>query len=196
MINNPASVLSRLLYKGLLAITVITLVNCNQRYQETHNTSNSEFKAFKEISTDVNRSLHKRITHITKIKFDHKGHGYRFTGVHSKIAIDNAHGKARVEIVTPPNTAGVYEAKVFATAPDGIEITKTGNGGKSTFFPDNWDESKILEETEFAIKNNKGFENGIDDADGYYGYSKDGKVRIGFYYRNGAIISFFPTLRK
>jgi hypothetical protein len=185
-----------LLFKGLLLVAMFTLANCNSAQVNKETPTNPKNSAFIEIPADIKPALKKRINHICKIKFEHKGHGYKFTGVHSRIAIDNAHGKARIEIVTPPNATGVYEAKVFATGPDGIEIPKTGNGGKSTFFPDGWDELKILEETEYAIKNNKGYENGIDDADGYYGYSKDGNIRIGFYYRDGAIISFFPSLRK
>jgi hypothetical protein len=184
------------LLKGLLLMTMITLVHCHSKPVNKETVAQPKTGAFLEITTDITPSLHKRIAHICKIKFEHKGHGYKFTGVHSKIAIDNAHGKARIEIVTPPNAAGVYEAKVFATGPDNVEIAKSGNGGKSTFFPDQWDESRILEETAYAIKNNKGFENGIDAADGYYGYSKDGNIRIGFYYRDGVIISFFPSLKK
>ena len=185
-----------LFFKGLVIVSMFGLVNCSSKQVNKETSNNPKTKAFEEISTDIKSALHKRITHICKIKFEHKEYGYKFTGVHSKIAIDNAHGKARIEIVTPPNAAGVYEAKVFAKGPDNIEILKSGNGGKSTFFPDNWDELKILEETEYAIRYNKGFENGIDAADGYYGYSKDGNVRIGFYYRNGVIISFFPSLKK
>ena len=184
------------LLKGLLLMTMLTLVYCHSKQLNKDTVVQPKTGAFLEITTDITPSLHKRIAHICKIKFEHKGHGYKFTGVHSKIAIDNAYGKARIEIVTPPNAAGVYEAKVFARGPDNIEIAKSGNGGKSTFFPDQWDESKILEETAYAIKNNKGFENGVDAADGYYGYSKDGNIRIGFYYRDGVIISFFPSLKK
>jgi len=185
-----------LFFKGLLIMTMITLVNCHSKPVNKETIVQPKKGAFLEITTDITPSLHKRIAHICKIKFEHKGHGYKFTGVHSKLAIDNAHGKARIEIVTLPNAAGVYEAKVFARGPDNIEIAKSGNGGKSTFFPDLWDETRILEETAYAIKNNKGFENGIDASDGYYGYSKDGNIRIGFYYRDGVIISFFPSLKK
>jgi len=53
-----------------------------------------------------------------------------------------------------------------------------------------------LEEAEHAVKNNKGFANGIDATEGYYGFSKNGKVKIQFYYRDsdGFIGSFFPKL--
>ena len=197
MRNNRFLHHAKLLCKVLILAFFISSCGSRSAKNETHSAiTNNETKPFKEISVDIKPILKKKLSHITKITFEHKDHSYKFMGVHSKIAIDNAYGKARIEIVTPPNAAGVYEAKVFARGPDNIEIAKSGNGGKSTFFPDQWDESKILEETAYAIKNNKGFENGVDAADGYYGYSKDGNIRIGFYYRDGTIISFFPSLKK
>ena len=116
---------------------------------------------------------------------------------HSKSAINELGANARIEETIARNTEGVYEAKVFAKGPDGIEIAKSGNYGKSTFFPDSWSEARILEEAEYAVKNNKGFANGVDASDGYFGFSKNGKIKIEFYYTEGtgAINSFFPSLR-
>lgn len=96
-----------------------------------------------------------------------------------------------------PKSEGVYEAKVFAKGPDGKEYTKSGNGGRSTFYPDSWDKMRIFDEAEFAVKNNKGFADGIDAKDGYFGFSKNGKIRIQFYYDEltGKINSFFPSLK-
>lgn len=152
--------------------------------------------AFKIISTNVGLTLRNRITHIRKIIFEPKGSGYKFSGCHSKSALDELGSNARIEVTIPANAEGVYEAKVFAKGPDGIEILKSGNGGKSTFFPDSWSEARILEEAEFAVKNNKGFANGVNATDGYYGFSKNGKIKIQFYYRDsdGFIGSFFPKL--
>lgn len=153
--------------------------------------------AFKVITTDIGTALRNRVGHIRKIVFEAKSNGtYCFSGCHSKSAIDELGANARIEITIPKNAEGVYEAKVFAKGPDGKEIVKSGNGGKSTFFPDHWDEAKILEEAEFAVKNNKGLIDPTDATKGYYGFSKDGKVKIGFYYRDtdGYIGSFFPIL--
>jgi TANFOR domain-containing protein len=152
-------------------------------------------KPFKDITIDVNLALRNRIDHIRKIKFEIKGNGkYRFTGCHSKSAIDDLGSNARIEITIPKNSEGVYEAKVFAKGPDGIEIAKSGNGGKSTFFPDTWDEAKILEEVEYAVRNNRGLV--ANTSNQYFGYSKNGKIRIEFYYDEltGKINSFFPSL--
>lgn len=151
---------------------------------------------FKVITTDVRTALNNRIIHIRKIVFESKGAGYKFSGCHSKSALDELGANARIEITIPVNAEGVYEAKVFAKGPNGIEIPKSGNQGKSTFFPDSWDEARILEETEFAVKNNKGLIDPLDDSKGFWGYAKNGKTKIGFYYRDtdGYIGSFFPIL--
>jgi hypothetical protein len=198
--NNPFQLFNTLFFRGLLLTAMFILASCGRvSNKDTQLTgSNVNGKPFKEITIDVRHALKKRMPHISKICFEHKGRGYRFMGIHSKRAIENFHGYARVIVITRPDSSGVYEAKVFARGPDGIEVPKTGNGGKSTFFPDSWDEKKILDEGEFAVKHNKGFENGHDAADGYYGYSSDGKVRIAFYYneKEGVIPSFFPSINK
>jgi hypothetical protein len=154
--------------------------------------------AFKEITTDIATALKARINHIRKITFEPTTGGqYRFTGVHSKSAIDELGANARIEITIPKNAEGVYEAKVFAKGPNGIEIPKSGNQGKSTFFPDDWDEARILEEVEHAVRNNKGL---VPDAapNQYFGFSKNGRIKIEFYYDEltGNINSFFPSLKQ
>ncbi len=151
---------------------------------------------FKIITTDVRAAITARINHITKIIFEPKSVGYRFSGCHSNSALVELGTNARIEITIPANSAGVYEARVFAKGPDGVEILKSGNGGKSTFFPENWTEQRILNETDFAIRNNKGLIDATDASKGYFGFSKDGNVKIGFYYRatDGFIGSFFPIL--
>jgi len=199
MRNNRFLHHAKLLCKVLILAFFISSCGSRSAKNETHSAiTNNETKPFKEISVDIKPILKKKLSHITKITFEHKDHSYKFMGVHSKIAIQNFHGSSRIVVVTPADASGVYEAKVFATSPDGKEVSKSGNGGKSTFFPDTWDETKILDEAEFAIKHNKGFENGNDARDGYYGYSSDGTVRIAFYYNEstGGINSFFPSLKK
>lgn len=148
---------------------------------------------FKTITTDVKAALINRIEHITSIKIVNG----KFTGCHSKIAIDKLGSRARIEVVTPPNSLGVYEARVFAKSDDGIEIMKSGYDGISTFYPDGWDEARILNEAEYAIRNNKGLLVPTDPKKGYWGYARDGKIKIGFYYNDtdGYIASFFPLLK-
>ncbi|MEW7279189.1 EndoU domain-containing protein [Aquimarina sp. 2201CG1-2-11] len=62
--------------------------------------------------------------------------------------------------------------------------------GKASFFPKNWDTTKLKREVEHAISNNHGLVSGNT----YKGYSTDGTIEINFYYNisTGRIISFFP----
>jgi len=67
-------------------------------------------------------------------------------------------------------------------------------GGFSTFFPENWDNAKILDEVEHAIKNNHSVVPG-NNPNEYFGFSSNGKVEIHFYLnQDGTIGSYFPKL--
>ncbi len=155
-------------------------------------------RVFRIITTDFRQAIRDRIDHIRKIIFEPKGTGWRFSGCHSKSALDELGANARIELIrpVPKITNEIYEAKVYAKGPDGMEILKSGFGGKSTFFPDNWGEARIIEEVEHAVMNNRGFFNGSDSRDGYFGYSMDFKIKIRFYFRetDGYIGSFFPSI--
>jgi hypothetical protein len=189
--------------KWIYGLVVILFFSVSSHAEKNHFFGKEEVilqgagSVFKVITTDVATALNNRISHIRRILFETKSNGtYKFSGCHSKSAIDELGANARIEVTIPANAEGVYEAKVFAKGPDGIEIPKSGNQGKSTFFPDSWNEAKILDETEFAVRNNKGLIDPADATKGYWGYAKDGKTKIGFYYRDadGYIGSFFPIL--
>ncbi|MFJ1429671.1 EndoU domain-containing protein [Capnocytophaga canimorsus] len=88
---------------------------------------------------------------------------------------------------------GVYEAEPIIKLENGSELRKTNNRGKSTFFPDDWDEARILEEVEHAINNNHGR---VPDSstNEYFGYSKNGGVKIHFYYNTDSSVgSYYPV---
>jgi hypothetical protein len=79
---------------------------------------------------------------------------------------------------------------------NGAEAIKLNNGGKSTFFPDSWNEAKVLEEVEYAIQNNYGKDLNSRNPNEYFGFSSDGKVEIHFYLNSdGSIGSYFPKKR-
>ncbi len=76
-----------------------------------------------------------------------------------------------------------------------VEYAPGKYAGTSTYFPENWDEARILDEVEYAIKNNHGKYAG-GAANEYFGFSKDGKIEIHFYMtQDGIITSFFPNLK-
>ncbi len=89
---------------------------------------------------------------------------------------------------------GVYEANPVIKLQNGTELVKTNNAGKSTFFPDAWNEAKVLDEVEYAIANNHGKLPTKPNGNEYFGYSRDGKVKIHFYLNaDGSIGSYFPV---
>lgn len=60
----------------------------------------------------------------------------------------------------------------------------------------NLNKNKILDEVEYAIANNHGQDLTSRNPSEYYGFSKDGKIEIHFYYNtDGTIGSFFPKKR-
>ncbi|QRG65229.1 RHS repeat-associated core domain-containing protein [Brevibacillus choshinensis] len=81
-----------------------------------------------------------------------------------------------------PNQFGVYTAQVEFNG-----VLKSGNGGYSTFFPDNWSKDQVINAINEAYSN-KAFLNGNT----YEGVTQAG-MKIGMYLDNaGKIISAFP----
>lgn len=61
------------------------------------------------------------------------------------------------------------------------------------FFPDNWDNARILDEVEDSIANNHGKILSNPTGSEYFGLSKDRKVEIHLYLgSDGRIFSYFP----
>lgn len=183
-------------------------------YSEWKKLAKVRGEPFKEILIDIPKAISKKLTHITSAEMVTKnGITFRLTGVHSDLAkadiyIVRKQGKT---IVSRTKTTdyivdiqkiddglnGVYTGKVIVKDLNGnIIVTKSGNGGVSTFFPNTWSNSKIASEVEFAVKNNKGYIDPTDVNKGYYGFSSDGKIKIGFYYNEtlGTINSYFPLI--
>ena len=141
---------------------------------------------------DVANKVKARLGHVLRIEVK----GRRFTDCHSKIALDDYVSKnpgTRYELrnkVMDPSGSSVYESTPVIILEDGTEIIKRNNRGRSTFFPDDWSEERILQEVEHAITNNYGKK--PDTRNTYTGKSKDGKVTINFFYEEGEISSYYP----
>ncbi len=139
-----------------------------------------------------------KINHVLRMDINSKKTGFK--GCHSKIALDHY-------VATHPHTSyalknkridssnnGVYIAKPIITLEDGRKIGKLNNRGVSSFFPDDWNETKILNEVTHAVTNNLGKIPSRPNGNEYYGFSKDGAVEIHFYLKsNGAIATYFPV---
>ena len=90
----------------------------------------------------------------------------------------------------------VFQAKPVVIKADGSELVKANNQGMSSFFPEDWDKNKILDEVEYAIANNHGRDLTSTNPNEYFGFSRDGKVEIHFYHNaDGSIGSYFPKKR-
>jgi hypothetical protein len=146
------------------------------------------------IVDNIRQKVQNKINHIARVEW--KGNG-TFSGVHSQRALDAVGAGNYQKTVTRPATEathGVYEAHIQVRNSSGTLVTKSGRNGHSTFFPDAWDEAKIMDEVENAIKFNHG-RNLAGAPNEYFGFSKDGKIKIGFYLNdNGGVNSYFPIL--
>jgi hypothetical protein len=148
--------------------------------------------------TDITNKVLAKKPHVLRMDINANNTG--FQGCHSKIALDDylannptATFEFRNKVLGGSNN-GVYEANPVIKLQNGTELVKTNNAGKSTFFPDTWNEAKVLDEVEYAISNNQGKIPTKPNGNEYFGLSRDGKVEIHFYYNtNGTISSYFPV---
>jgi hypothetical protein len=111
-------------------------------------------------------------------------------GVHHKSAFDLETARIRPGTTkSTPNQHGVYEAKVDVKNASGEFIEKAE---PSTFFPDDWDQMKTMENIMHAWESNSKVPN---TNNVYRGFSIDGNIEIHMYLRpDGSIISAFPIL--
>ena len=86
-----------------------------------------------------------------------------------------------------------YNARVYAKDENWVEIQKKWY---STFFPDNWDRNKIMEEVEFAVKNNSWRDSSPWSSPNEYKWFSKNWTQINFYLRESdwAILSYFPKI--
>jgi hypothetical protein len=148
---------------------------------------------------NIRTKLLARRTHVIGIEhFQTKSWGRGFGGCHSKIGLDeyiSLHPDWSYELRLPNRnpTNGVYESYPVIKSPTGEEILKIGNDHKSSFFPDHWNETQIIDEVEHAVMNNHGRDYSSHSPNEYFGFSRDGSVEIHFYLSpSGEIKSYFP----
>ena len=155
---------------------------------------------------DIRNKINVKVGHVIE-NLDVNSAGTKFTGCHSEISLQNhivANPSSRYEFRNPSydfnsgidDASRVFEANPVVIKADGSEMIKANNQGVSSFFPENWDKNKILDEVEHAIANNHGRIPEKPTGTEYFGFSKDGKVEIHFYLKaDGSIDSYFPKKR-
>jgi hypothetical protein len=96
----------------------------------------------------------------------------KVTGGHSLL-----NGDVRiVEVVSPPDVNGVYQAIVEIKQPDGKWAVKTHSSGSNSMFPENWSREKIIDEIDSAWKNQ--ISHSLEDK--WAGKSKSGVIIEGY----------------
>ena len=116
---------------------------------------------------------------------DFNARSRKVTGGHSLL-----NGDVRiVEVVSPPDVNGVYQAFVEIKQPDGQWVRKENGSAPNTMFPTNWNRERIIEEIDSAWKNQ---EPTISD-NRWKGKSKSGLSIEGYKYPNPTA---FPVYNK
>jgi len=116
-----------------------------------------------------------------------------FQGCHTENALKEyvqTHGGTYEIKNTSMGAGGVYDGQPIIKL-NGREYVKTNGtfveyeagkwGGTSTFFPEGWPDSRILEEVKYAVENNHGLVPGQSSGGNLmFGFSKDGIIEIRF----------------
>ena len=116
---------------------------------------------------------------------DFNARSRKVTGGHSLL-----NGDVRiVEVVSPPDVNGVYEAIVEIRQPNGKWAEKKSPSGSNTMFPKDWSREKIIEEIDSAWKNQTAHPN----PKKWEGVSRSGVSIEGY---KGPKITAFPVYKN
>lgn len=119
------------------------------------------------------------LEHILEGELNGRGNavGFHYDGLPTK------KGEVISGTETEPNEHGVYEAKVEVSG-----VSKTSNGGKSSFFPKEWDVQQVVDAINDAYEA-RSFKTGNT----YEGLTAEGQVVSMYLDQNEQIISAFPV---
>ena len=135
------------------------------------NIENKNGKRTQNTSKQGNRKYQIDYDHV--IGGDENSQG-KVTGGHSLLR-----GDVRiVKKIGNPAKNGVYRASIEVKKKDGTWQAKTSNGGVNTMFPENWDETRIIDEINSAWENRKDVKG--RDNNMWQGISKSGVVIRGY----------------
>lgn len=123
-----------------------------------------------------------------------------FTGCHSIIGLRYFKlqvPEAKIEVLDKKylfdnHNGSPYRGRPIITLPDGRVLKKELDSGFSNFFPDSWDQERIVREVEYAVNNNMGY---IPGTMFLHGISSDGiEIQIGYDSKTGDILTYFPII--
>jgi hypothetical protein len=116
---------------------------------------------------------------------DFNARSRKVTGGHSLL-----NGDVRiVEVVSPPDVNGVYQAVVEIKRPDGQWVIKRNPSGSNTMFPEDWSRERIIDEIDSAWKNQSAHPN----PKKWEGVSRSGVSIEGY---KGPKITAFPVYKN
>jgi len=183
MERQKVNVMKKKFVSILLTVFMILLfVGCDLDGLDSHN--NNEAFEVTDIN-DLDQIEHFRsgaLEHILEGELNKNGQavGYHYDQLPTK------KGEIIEGTETKPNEVGIYEAEVIVS-----DVKKTSNGGKSTFFPDEWDSQDVVDAINEAYEA-KTFINGNT----FEGLTSDGVVIRMYLDNNEQIISAFPVYER
>lgn len=168
--------LSYILLTGLL-LFIITGCDLGVETNGNQDGETNEVTAIEDLE-NIEHFRDSALAHILEGELNRKGQavGFHYDQLPTK------NGEIIEGTETDENEQGVYEAKVIID-----DVEKNANGGKSTFFPDDWDTQDVIDAINEAY-DAKSFINGNT----YEGIADDGVVVRMYLDNNDQIISAFP----
>lgn len=167
-----------------LLISLFFLVSCDL-IELTNEGGVSENNVDEDVSmmsiSDLENIDHFRkgaLEHILEGELNGRGQavGFHYDGLPTK------KGQIISGTESEPNEQGVYEAEVEVSS-----VAKTSNGGKSSFFPDEWTAQEVVDAINEAYENRE-----FITGNTYEGLSSEGVLINMYLDQNDQIISAFP----
>lgn len=172
----------------MLLLSVFLLTSCSldgilnengDQNQNDHHDNNSETILSLDDLEHTEAFRKGALEHILEGELNRKGQavGFHYDGLPTK------KGTIISGTETEPNEYGVYEAEVEVS-----DVAKTSNGGKSTFFPDEWTAQDVVDAINEAHENST-----LITGNTYEGLTDDGLVIRMYLDQHDQIISAFPV---
>lgn len=176
--------MKKILRFPLLAIAVLTLVACAGLDGVTSDNTNDTTDLAVNVTPldQLEATEHFRkgaLAHILEGELNKKGQA---VGFHYE-ALPTRKGEVVEGSETEADENGIYEAKVMVS-----EVEKISNGGKSTFFPKNWDTQDVVDAINEAYDNRT-----FISGNTFEGVTDEGIIVHMYLDQSEKIISAFPV---
>src|SRR5699024_2319937 len=129
---------------GLILVLLFLLAACSGLSDEPRNPNDQDKDITLDDLTETGYFRTGALEHIFIGEINQRGDavGFHYDGFPGK------KGRVILGMKTPPDEFGVYEAGVKVN-----DVKKKSNGGKSSFFPDDWDAQQVIDTINEAYEN-------------------------------------------